>query len=89
MSYKTIQSPIGHHNKIDNLRASFYCLRDLRLNCGLVLKLEDVYRQKIACITFLVVTTKTWTLVIGLDPIFSFRANKCHFFSVTQYSSLS
>ena len=40
---KTIQSPIRHHNNIDHLRASVYYLRDLRLNCGLVLKLEDVY----------------------------------------------
>ena len=42
LTCKTIQSPIRHHNKIDHLRASVYCLRDLRLNCGLVLKLEDV-----------------------------------------------
>ena len=91
LTCKTIQSPIRHHNKIDHLRASVYCLRDLRLNCGLVLKLEDVCWQKNVCITFLVVTTKTWTLAItkGLtdrvsrspkDPIFSFRANKCYFF---------
>ena len=38
---KTIQSHMRHHNKIDHLRASVYCLHDLRLNCGLVLKLED------------------------------------------------
>ena len=87
LTCKTIQFPIRHHNKIDHLRASVYCLRDLRL--------EDVCRQKNVCITFLVVTTKTWTLAItkGLtdrvsrspkDPIFSFRANKCHFFSVAQ-----
>ena len=45
LTCKTIQSPIRHRNKIDHLRASVYCLRDLRLNCGLslVLKLEDVY----------------------------------------------
>ena len=42
LTCKTIQSPIRHHNKIDHLQASVYCLRDLRLNCGLVLKLEDV-----------------------------------------------
>ena len=26
---KTVQSPIRHHNKIDHLRASVYCLRKL------------------------------------------------------------
>ena len=40
---KAIQSPIRYHNKIDHLPASVYCLHDLRLNCGLILKLEDVY----------------------------------------------
>ena len=44
LTCKTVQSPIRYHNKTDHLRASVYCLRDhIRLNCGLVLKLEDVY----------------------------------------------
>ena len=43
LTCKNIQSLIRHHNKIDHLRESVYCLRDLRLNCGLVLKLEDVH----------------------------------------------
>ena len=43
LTCKNIQSLIRHHNKIDHLWASVYCLRDLRLNCGLVLKLEDVH----------------------------------------------
>ena len=92
LTCKSIQSPLRHHNKMDHLQASVYCLRDLiRLNCGLVLKLDNVYWQKNVCIKFSVVKTKTWTLVItkGLinlvscypkDPIFSFCANKCHFF---------
>ena len=32
---KTIQSPMRYHNKIDHLRATVYCLRDVRLNCEL------------------------------------------------------
>ena len=43
LTWKTIQSPIRHHNKIDHLRASIYCLHDSLLNCGLVLKMEDLY----------------------------------------------